>query len=452
MNILILTASNPYKTAGVVAHDVYESLKDANKNNDVKIVAKIYFKMTDENVITLSNKYKCIIKLIENKIKNGVRKVVKTHNERFDRQYAIQDYNQTFSYKNTEKILKKISKKPDVILIFFPQTFLMPRDILALYRETNAPILLYLMDMAFITGGCHYAWECNGYKNNCGSCPAMYSSNDNDQSRKNWEVKFNSFRETCIEVIAPSEQLYDQVKDSRIFSKRMIHHILLPINDDTYHAGSMKTAREIHQLPTRKFILLIGSVGFGKRKGFDQLIESLSILKQIGRIADLERVHIAVVGALNKSRAELLPFDFTELGYLSYKELALAFQASNSFLSTSIEDSGPMMLNQSVMCGTPVVAFDIGVAKDLIKNGISGYKSDLYDTHSFALNILNMLRMQSMEYMLLRENTLRYAKSVTQKDVIAKELEKAIIGAQSRHRQKYLKNKITYPKFLRHFY
>ena len=43
-----------------------------------------------------------------------------------------------------------------------------------------------------------------------------------------------------------------------------------------------------------------------------------------------------------------------------------------------------MMINESMMCGTPVVAFRMGVAEDLIENGQSGAIATLGDTQAFA--------------------------------------------------------------------
>ena len=65
------------------------------------------------------------------------------------------------------------------------QKFLTFKNLFEINQKTKAPIALYMMDMATVTGGCHYAWDCKGYLNNCGSCPGIYSDDPNDISRKN---------------------------------------------------------------------------------------------------------------------------------------------------------------------------------------------------------------------------------------------------------------------------
>ena len=64
---------------------------------------------------------------------------------------------------------------------------------------------------------------------------------------------------------------------------------------------------------------------------------------------------------------------YKSIGYLSHEDLVHAYQASDIYLSPSVEDSGPMMLRQAAMTGIPTVAFNIGNALDLylmVKLGI----------------------------------------------------------------------------------
>lgn len=51
----------------------------------------------------------------------------------------------------------------------------------------------------------------------------------------------------------------------------------------------------------------------------------------------------------------------------------------NTFVSSSIDDAGPSMVNQSIMCGTTVLSFDIGSALYMIDNGETGYRVPLKD-------------------------------------------------------------------------
>lgn len=59
------------------------------------------------------------------------------------------------------------------------------KNIFELYRNTNARVFWLMYDMAPFTGGCHYAWDCNGYRERCGRCPGLYSDDPEDISNKN---------------------------------------------------------------------------------------------------------------------------------------------------------------------------------------------------------------------------------------------------------------------------
>ena len=52
---------------------------------------------------------------------------------------------------------------------------------------------------------------------------------------------------------------------------------------------------------------------------------------------------------------------------------------------TSIADAAPQMMAESLMCGIPVVSFNIGDAENIIENGVDGYVIKKFDTHDFSL-------------------------------------------------------------------
>ena len=92
------------------------------------------------------------------------------------------------------------------------------------------------------------------------------------------------------------------------------------------------------------------------------------------------------------------PYQTRFLGFLnSEKDLAEAYQASDLFLCPSIEDSGPMMINESIMCGVPVVCFDMGVAADLVINLQTGFVAELGNSRQLAVGIETILRLTAQE-------------------------------------------------------
>ena len=94
-----------------------------------------------------------------------------------------------------------------------------------------------------------------------------------------------------------------------------------------------------------------------------------------------------------------MPFESKYLGYLDNNyAIASAYQAADVFICPSIEDSGPMMINQSIMCGTPVVSFEMGVSVDLVITGETGYRAKIKDSGDMAQGISEILKLNSDNY------------------------------------------------------
>ena len=94
--------------------------------------------------------------------------------------------------------------------------------------------------------------------------------------------------------------------------------------------------------------------------------------------------------------------DTMQLGFLDISRLVDAYSYSNVFLCPSTLDGGPSMVNQSIMCGTPVVSFDSGTSIDVIHNGRSGFKVPMKDSKAFGKAIYKLFLMPDNDYQRLR--------------------------------------------------
>ena len=63
-----------------------------------------------------------------------------------------------------------------------------------------------------------------------------------------------------------------------------------------------------------------------------------------------------------------------------------------------------MMINQSIMSGTPVVAFEMGVALDLVISGKTGYLAKLQDIRELSSGISKILYLNELDYKKMCEN------------------------------------------------
>jgi glycosyltransferase involved in cell wall biosynthesis len=248
--------------------------------------------------------------------------------------------------------------------------------------------------MAPLTGGCHYSWDCTKYTQDCNQCPAILDTNFKEIAKNNLEIKWSNLENLPITIVTPSEVLYHQARSSRVFKNKKIVKILLPFDPDRFMSHDRLEAKKYFNLPQKKIILFISASSLNdERKGirflkpiFDELIKIDTTI--------LQNVHLLISGHEGSEYFSSLPLPFTYVGYLdNYYEIPLAFAASNIFISTSIQDSGPSMINQALMSGIPVVSFNMGIAFDLVIDNITGYRVDINDFHGFASKLSELIKI-----------------------------------------------------------
>jgi glycosyltransferase involved in cell wall biosynthesis len=57
---------------------------------------------------------------------------------------------------------------------------------------------------------------------------------------------------------------------------------------------------------------------------------------------------------------------------------------SDCVVVPSVEDTAPLVVTEALMCGTPVVSFQVGVAPDLIVQGKNGFLASTCDATGLA--------------------------------------------------------------------
>jgi len=150
-----------------------------------------------------------------------------------------------------------------------------------------------------------------------------------------------------------------------------------------------------------------------ERKGIRYLLKALSILYD--RLNNEERNNILLIlaGRNIESIKDKLCFDYNYLGYVNPIDLPDIYSMSDVFLSPSVNDAGPTMVNQSMACGTPVVAFDMGTAIDVIKGYNTGYCAELRNAEDFAYGIEQIFKMFPEEYQAMCNDCRQLSLSLT---------------------------------------
>lgn len=407
MKIIIISRPNPFVSTGTLAYDLHKFFlkngiiskliveKINNNEQDIIGTKKIYFSFL-ERIISyakyLFNKY-------------TIKIYFKT-----DKNYYFEKFKREKNFLKIEQFFKKIPYKPDAIIVLFSQGFLNMKNLYELYKKFEAPIFWYMMDMEAITGGCHYSWDCKEYIRKCENCPAINKDRNKIIPTRNLLFDKKYIDKTNITLVATSELQFYQAKESYLYRNKETEKIFIPIDPDIFKPINKSELKHKLNIPEYKKIIFFGANYITEiRKGMTYLLKSLELLSRT--YEDKNKIMILIAGkTTNGLSTQSIPFEHRYLGYInSQNELAKIFGVSDIFVCPSIQDSGPMMINQSIMCGTPVVAFDMGVANDLVIDNVSGYKAKLKDSKDLANGISKILMLNEIEYNALSKKCREFA-------------------------------------------
>ena len=291
------------------------------------------------------------------------------------------------------ELLKRSGFTPDIIVAHAMSNFLGPSDVLEFHQASAAPVVWHLLDMASLTGGCHYAWSCDGFEHQCESCPALRWAPARKAAELVWREKRRVLDKMRTAAVAASSHLFAQAHHSSLFKGKQIEKILLGVDPELFRPGQKDDARRSLGLPLDKKIIFFGAQSLKeRRKGMSYMLATLENLAHLHSVRAQDVLLVTAGQEFALGPSNLIDFSHLHLGFLHGEaRLALAYRAADVFVCPSVEDSGPMMINESMMSGTPVVAFEMGVAGDLIVPGVTGEMAKLYDTSALAEGIGRVL-------------------------------------------------------------
>jgi glycosyltransferase involved in cell wall biosynthesis len=421
MNILLLSTVDR-GGAGSATMQLYQDLVDRGHNANLLVGTK--FGHQNNNLLYFrdySNRYLWYLRRKFEKILPKTSPKYKTHPD-----YYFLSIGQEHNKITAQEILAKVPCKPDLIILGLVDNFIDPDCINQLYKLTNAPMIWVLLDMAPMTGGCHYAWDCEGYTKVCGKCPGLFSHEASDLSYQNLAVKRKAMDQIDLTIIAPSEWLFRQCRKSAIFRGKPIYKILLSINPNLFNISDKTIAKRHFAISAEKRVLFIAADSLEeRRKGFRYLLDSLQI-HNVQRPESKNEVRLLIAGKVTNLDFSALPFEYSYVGRLNTAELATAYQAADIFVCPSIEDSGPMMINEAIMSGTPVVSFEMGVALDLVYPRQTGYRARLRDSHDLARGIREILSLSKDDYQSMSQQCRKIALRLCSPEVQGNNLENII--------------------------
>ena len=314
-----------------------------------------------------------------------------------------------FAGLSASRILSAVGEKPDFIFVHFAADFLTPQLLYELHRLTRAPVVWILVDLMPLTGGCHYAFDCRKYETECSACPLLHSTKRKDWAFFNWQQRLRYFEKMDLTIVTCCSWLTQIAQQSRLVANKPIFQIMLPVDPELYKPGDKDLARQKLGLPLDKTILYFGAHSLtDPRKGVRHVLDALLILFEDEKLR--HQLFVTFAGRNGEELEMDLELPFKNLGFLKgRRDVATAYQACDIFISPSIQDAGPLMVNQAIMSGTPVVAFDVGVAQDLVISGKTGYRAIPESSQDLAMGIKRICKMSKREYNKLEKNCRKLA-------------------------------------------
>ncbi|MGB6297657.1 MAG: glycosyltransferase family 4 protein [Rivularia sp. (in: cyanobacteria)] len=254
----------------------------------------------------------------------------------------------------------------------------------------NKPMVFTLHDMWSFTGHCAYSYDCERWKIGCGKCPYpnTYPAVARDNTSLEWKLKNWVYNHSNLSIVAPSNWLVEQAKQSML-KNLPIHHIPYGIDTQAYQPLNSEQCRFVLGIPADKKVLMFGAESLkDSRKGADLLVKALSKLPESLKAETI----LLTLGHGSESLAQTVGMECLSLGYVSSDRLkSIAFSAADLFVFPTRADNLPLILQESMACGTPMVSFKVGGVPDLVRPGITGYLANPEDANDFCSGIVQLL-------------------------------------------------------------
>jgi glycosyltransferase involved in cell wall biosynthesis len=248
----------------------------------------------------------------------------------------------------------------------------------------HAPTVWTLHDMWSFTGRCAYSYDCRKFLTGCdATCPTP-TEHPALAPRKiagAWESRRQLFSiHHGLVAVAPSRWMAQEAQAGLWASHRIeVIPYGLPLN--VYRPLDRAFAREALGIRVRGPVLMLAADDLAeRRKGMSVFLDALRFVSQ----RPLTLLTIGA-GSLTYDENEIFPF---HLAYVQDEHRkTLAYNAADIFVHPAPVDNLPIVVMESIACGTPVVAFPIGGVSDLVRPEQTGWIADAVSAQALASEI-----------------------------------------------------------------
>ena len=226
----------------------------------------------------------------------------------------------------------------------------------------------------------------------CGCCPFLASDDPKDLSHSIWVRKQHIYKNLDLHILTPSRWLGECVRKSSLLGRFQVSVIPNCIDTSVFRPleeGELSPRWQyLQDIKASKPILLYGAMNAttDNRKGFSFLLSAMQIMERLGKNDSFELI---VFGADRPLEGMPMAGPVHYVGYISdSRELASLYNLASAMIVPSLTENLSCTIMESLSCGTPVVAFNIGGNSDLIDHKQNGYLANEKDSEDLAEGIL----------------------------------------------------------------
>lgn len=254
----------------------------------------------------------------------------------------------------------------------------------------NKPGIFTLQDIWPFTGHCAVSYDCDRWKIGCGKCPYpdVHPAVKRDNTRLEWKLKNWAYSRSNLAIVTLCSQVTEQAKQSML-NRFPIYQIPNGIDTEVYEPLDPEQCRSLLGITPGKKVLMFSALDMSQHwKGGDLLLKALQDLPESLKAETV----LLLLGNKGGAIAQSAGMQVINLGYVNKERFkAIAYSAADLFVSPSRAEAFGLVTLESLACGTPVVAFGVGGALDLVRPGLTGYLAEPENAQDLRNGIVQLL-------------------------------------------------------------
>jgi len=249
-------------------------------------------------------------------------------------------------------------------------------DIPSFLKNNTKPVIWTQHDECILLDGCHcaYGFPFDAYKD----YSLVFRGHIHQFLDRN-----------SVYLTAPSTWLTNRLKEDTRTNNTPVHLVPNGLETKIFNVKDQSTARQSLGLPVdKKIVLFIADFLDRPLKGLDPFVKMIHELKAT---STTDNYLFVIVGHGTVEGLDI-PLEFRHIPYVeSSEKMSQLYNAADVYVTPTFADNLPYTVMESLFCGTPVAAFDVGGVSDMITHKENGLLCEVGDVSALAQHVLSLV-------------------------------------------------------------